>query len=126
MRNDRFATGPDVGWSQHVGPFREGGSEASVHPIGWRAGANQRSVVRGGTQSSNPVPYSKESANHRFPRARHIDRRSDEATKPRNRSPIFARYYKFESISLQRRVHEPSVPARPYRFADGILTVSRC
>ena len=37
MRNDRFATGPDVGWSQHVGPFREGGSEASVHPIGWRA-----------------------------------------------------------------------------------------
>ena len=28
----------------------------------------------------------------------------DEATKPRNRSPISARYYKFESISLQRGV----------------------
>ena len=37
-----------------------------MHPIGWRAGANQRSVVRGGTQSSNPVPSSGESANHRF------------------------------------------------------------
>jgi len=32
-----------------------------VHPVGWRAGANQRSVVRGGTQSSNPVRLSGES-----------------------------------------------------------------
>ena len=32
------------------------------------------------------------------------DKLIDEATKPRNRSPISARYYKFESISLQRRV----------------------
>ena len=30
-------------------------------------------------------------------------RRIARATKPRNRSPISARYYKFESISLQRR-----------------------
>ena len=29
-------------------------------------------------------------------------RRIARATKPRNRSPISARYYKFESISLQR------------------------
>ena len=32
-----------------------------MHPVGWRAGANQRSVVRGGTQSSNPVRLSGES-----------------------------------------------------------------
>ena len=36
-----------------------------------------------GTGSSNPPSSSKESANHRFPRARQIDRRSDEASKPK-------------------------------------------
>ena len=39
-------------------------------------------------------------------------RRIARATKPRNRSPISARYYKFESITLQRRVRKPSVPQR--------------
>ena len=32
-----------------------------MHPLRWRAGANQRSVVRGGTRSSNPLSSSGES-----------------------------------------------------------------
>jgi hypothetical protein len=36
-----------------------------VRPVGWRAGANQRLVVRGETRSSNPVCSSDESATNR-------------------------------------------------------------
>src|SRR6516165_12053937 len=46
-----------------------------------RAGFDAHS--KRGTESSNPPPSSKGSANHRFPRARQIDRRSDEASKPK-------------------------------------------
>jgi len=53
-----------------------------------------------GTEISNPFPSSKESANHRFPRARQVDRRSDEASKPKP----------YLRAVLQVRIHLP--PAR--------------
>src|SRR6516164_6268449 len=57
---------------------------------------NPRLLCRG-TSSSNPSPSSKESANHRFPRARQIDRRSDEASKPKP----------YLRAVLQVRIHLP-------------------
>ena len=39
-----------------------------MHPVGWRAGANQRLVVRGETRSSNPVCSSGESGELRMAR----------------------------------------------------------
>jgi len=52
--------------------------------------------------SRDLVEEAKEQADMRTIGSRARDKLIDEATKPRNRSPISARYYKFESISLQR------------------------
>jgi len=61
-----------------------------------KAGLTQH-VENCGTNSSNPPLSSKESANHRFPRARQIDRRSDEASKPKP----------YLRAVLQVRIHLP-------------------
>ena len=55
-------------------------------------------------------------------------RRIARATKPRNRSPISARYYKFESISLQQRVGNELWARTGARFlstdvAGGVVAV---
>ena len=100
-RRDRVEVRVAFGEHRVKGSAPDGDSEspprqqAKAH--GDRRGAGDRSVFPRGTDSSNPVPSSKESANHRFPRARQIDRRSDEASKPKP----------YLRAVLQVRIHLP-------------------
>jgi hypothetical protein len=64
-----------------------------VHPLRWRAGANQRSVVRGGTRSSNPHSSSEESCELRIIGLFFPDRAGGRAVRAGDQRLLFRGFY---------------------------------